>query len=55
MELTTQDIARMLLHDEQTSERVKMVAKVARKRTERQRTLERRAQRWGKYVMQGRV
>lgn len=55
MALTTQDIARLALHDDATAERVKMIAKVQRKRVERQRTIQRRNERWGKYVTQGRI
>ncbi len=55
MALTQNEIARMLMHDDATAERVKMVAKVTRKRTERARTLERRGARYAKFYAQGRV
>jgi hypothetical protein len=52
--LTQQEIARILAHDTATDERVRMVAKVQRKRAERERTVSRRTARAVKYAIQGR-
>jgi hypothetical protein len=54
MEMNANEISREMMREEATSERVRMVAKVQRKRTERRRTLERRAARYAKYAVQGR-
>ena len=53
--MTEREILRSIQHDEATAERIRMVAKVQRKRTERNRTLERRSARFAKFVAQGRI
>lgn len=53
--MKTDDIARMLLHEEMSAERVRMVARVVRKRTERERTLNRRAERHAKWTLVGKA
>lgn len=53
--MNTQELERELLHDEQVAERIRMVARIQCKRLERNRTLERRAARFAKLAMQGRV
>lgn len=52
--LSQSEIIRAIAHESATAERVVMVAKVQRKRSERKRTLERRAQRTAKWIAQGR-
>ena len=53
--LSDQAIAHMEFHDAQTDARIKLIARVVRKRVERERTLQRRSQQWAKLIMQGRV
>lgn len=52
--MTNAEIIRELLHEEQTAERVKMIAKVQRKRVQKERTLTIQAARRAKWAMQGR-
>lgn len=55
MEMLSQaEIQAIMAHESATAERVAMVAKVQRKRAQRERTLTRRRERFAKYSMQNR-
>jgi hypothetical protein len=51
--MDSRDIARMVAHERATDERVAMVAKVSRKRSEKARTVARRTARQAKWNMLG--
>lgn len=52
--MDAQAIARAIAHEQATNERVEMIARISRKRTERKRTLSIRNARAVKYAAQGR-